>query len=70
MKKHHNIINGLVGIGAILLVASTALFAGCATAHPPIRWAGDWIRDNEANGKTEEIEYGFRADGVMVWRLK
>ena len=27
MRKHRNIINGLVGIGAVLLVASTALFA-------------------------------------------
>ena len=27
MKKHCNTINGLVGIGAVLLVASTALFA-------------------------------------------
>jgi len=27
MKKHRNIINGLVGIGAVLLVASTTLFA-------------------------------------------
>ena len=27
MKKHRNIISGLVGIGAVLLVASTALFA-------------------------------------------
>jgi len=28
MKKHRNIIKGLVGIGAVLLVASTALLAG------------------------------------------
>ena len=27
MKKHRNIVNGLVVIGAVLLVASTALFA-------------------------------------------
>ena len=27
MKKHRNIIKGLVGVGAALLVASTALFA-------------------------------------------
>ena len=40
MKKHRNIINGLVGIGAVLLVASTALFAAVhiVNKYPDRMW--------------------------------
>ena len=78
MKRHRNIINGLVGIGAVLLVASTALF--CAGCSKTVSWMNDKVEHTPGEihdpdwkcamtfAETNTVELGIRSDGVVVWR--
>lgn len=65
----------LVGLGGMAKAEDVLISSGPCVNMSPIRklkieWFSEREEKNNKQHKSEFIEFGFREDGVMVWRVK
>jgi hypothetical protein len=67
MDIHWTDVVGLL-FGVVLVMWG---ILGCKKEEPVVEWVGSpMVSQGGVKGYVENIEYGFRGDGVMVWRVK
>jgi hypothetical protein len=57
----------VLALGAVAILFTLIHIVG-VNSQPTVKWAGDWNRECNLAHTNESIEYGFRSDGVMMWR--
>ena len=56
----------------IIFIVGCVIVGGMRAVLPAekVIWSTEWSEANIKAHKVEKLEYGFRADGVVVWRRR